>query len=250
MAPKTYVVCAANDRRKKLLLISTLTESVNTLWPIRRPPDSSGPFAELKSSLSSRCSREIHAGGLIRNRLSADVLRPNWRFTGCEWWNSVPVSSSRTGLNHYANSCSAGWCHGSGWEGEWESTFSFSNLCGNLMDLDVSPWRTTARMLKWSAAFIVKVYSWLLIFTSVLIRLFFPPLSLGWGFFVLLVLLSKHEIQMTVCQGKTEREILCAILLFCSIIITNLEYYYTLITRTVKMRRLTHRDFKLSLLKQ
>lgn len=149
---------ATNDGRKSCCWSPHFRKTVNTLWPIRRPPDYAGPLRWAPVLTSSRCSREIHAGGLIRNRLSADVLRPNWRFTGCEWWNSVPVSPSRTGLNHYANSCSAGWCHGSGWEGEWESTFSFSK-CSDLMDLDVSPWPTTARMLKWSEAFIVKVYA-------------------------------------------------------------------------------------------
>lgn len=34
------------------------------------------PFCRAQVLTSSRCSREIHAGGLIRNRLSADVLRP------------------------------------------------------------------------------------------------------------------------------------------------------------------------------
>lgn len=114
----TYVPAPSPFTKRLTVPLSStrFTERVDTSWTISRPSE---------SPASSRCCPEIHAGGLIMNRLSADVLWPDWRFTGCEWWNSVPVSPSRTGLNHYANSCRAGWCHGSGWEREWDSTFSF-----------------------------------------------------------------------------------------------------------------------------
>lgn len=118
-AASGHMLAAPSPFTKRLsvpLLSTRFTERVDTSWTISRPSE---------SPASSRCCPEIHAGGLIRNQLSADVLWPDWRFTGCEWWNSVPVSPSRTGLNHYANSCRAGWCHGSGWEREWDSTFSF-----------------------------------------------------------------------------------------------------------------------------
>lgn len=152
---------------------------------------------------SSRCCPEIHAGGLIMNRLSADVLWPDWRFTGCEWWNSVPLSPSRTGLNHYANSCRAGWCHGSGWEREWDSTFSFQTsevmwwiwTCRH----DVRPLECRSEAQKTQRCSVYCGRSFWAFYFHFGVNMSFFSLSTCQ---YVDVFLYKHDIQLKLCWGK------------------------------------------------
>lgn len=132
--------------------------AIDLQWKCQHILEKIGRLCESSSSHWASKSSETpdvnknHAGRLIRNQLSTDVLclRTQW-FSSCEWWNSVSVSHSLTGFYHYASSCESKWRHVSGWEWEWDGTLVLGFFVfGYLMCLDVfaKAWHTG--MWKWS----------------------------------------------------------------------------------------------------